>query len=242
VRVSSTDLQDEPGLKNHLRFYFGLLALPLVGSLGLLTPFFEQSRLFEEGGWWRSLSLGEQIGFGALGWLIWAAAVTVICLLLSLFFTRWRKKLWKPTFRVLRQCLSFLGILLISDKDLDRIVDERLKSRAKLEADAGPPKGTRSGRPGVTNFGELCTTSDLYSHSLRVEWRSTGLPIGELVPAPGNVWEVHYGHLESRGIRSEFVVDQHLGRVRAAWEGVEKLRLRDLQESQELDGSSPASR
>lgn len=230
-----------PELKTHLRFYYGLLALPLLGSLGLLTPFFEQSRLFEEGGWWRSLTWQEQIGFGVVGWLIWAAAVTVVCLLISLSFTRWRKRFWKPVFRGLRQCLSFVGMLLISDEHLDRLVDQRQESRAKLRAEAGPSKGTRSGSPGVTNFGKLCTISRFGSSTLTVQWRSTGLPIGELVPLPGDVWDVHYGHLESAGIQPDFVVDEILGRVRAVWEGVEKLRLRDLQESQDIRSPKPST-
>lgn len=83
--MSSTDPQDEPGLKPHIRVYLGFIALPVLAPLGFLTPFVEQSRVFADGGWWKSLTLLEQVIFVLRNWAIWAAAVTVAALLLSLF-------------------------------------------------------------------------------------------------------------------------------------------------------------
>lgn len=229
------DSPDEPGLKSHIRVYLGFIALPVLAPLGFLTPFVEQSRLFAEGGWWKSLTLLEQVIFVIRNWAIWAAAVTVVALLLSFFSRRWRQKFWAPAARGLRRATSLLGFLLISGDDLNRLIDQEIQARAKKAADAGPPKGRQSGVPGMVIYGDVCTRSNLYDPALVVEWRSTGLPFGRLVPSPGNTWEVHFGHLEERGIQPEFVTDERLGRVAAPWEGVQRLRERDLREGLGVD-------
>ncbi|MFJ4027462.1 hypothetical protein ACIPWF_09730 [Paenarthrobacter sp. NPDC089989] len=232
--MSSKASQDEPGLKAHIRVYLGFLGLPVLAPLGLLTPLVEQSRLFADGGWWKSLTLLEQVIFVTRNWAIWVAAVTTFALLLSLFSPRWRRKFWGPMASGIRRVISVLGLLLISRADFTRLVDQEIDARARMAAAAGPPKGSPCGVPGVMVYGDICTRSGLYDRDLMVEWISTGLPFGKLVPSPGNTWEVHYGHLERHGIYPEFVADEKLGRVKEPWEGVQQLRERDLQQGQVL--------
>ena len=54
--------------------------------------------------------------------------------------------------------------------------------------------------------------------------------IGQLVPARGGTWEVQYGRREGKA-DPYFVSEQNLGLVQHAWEGVEGLRVHDLQAS-----------
>ncbi|WP_139006431.1 hypothetical protein [Arthrobacter crystallopoietes] len=228
--MQSKDHQDDPGLKPHVKLYLWALGLPILTPLGFLTPFFEESHLFADGGWWKSLTLLQQILVVLLGWAIWIAAVTVVALLLSFFSRRWQQEFWLPGVRRLRGAISWLGLRLVSRTHLNRLIAQEEKARARREAAAGPPKGTRSGVPGKVIYGKISTHANLYDLSLMVEWRSTGLPLGKLVPSPGDTWEVHYGHLEESGIQPQFVTDENLGRVAAPWEGVELLRKRDLRE------------
>lgn len=225
-----TDNQDEPGLKKHIIFYGAALLFPLVFQIGFVATLAENSRFFADDAWWKSLTGRQQLDFAILGWVIWAAGVTVLGLLFSFFSHRWQQKIWLPAARRLRSAVSWLGLRLVSRSDQNRLIEQAGEAKASMEAAAGPPKGQRSGVPGVVLYGEISTHSNLYDATLSVRWIGTGLPMGELVPRPGAIWEVHYGHLDQQGIQPQFVATENLGRVPVPWEGVEMLRTRDLQE------------
>ncbi|MDQ0093069.1 hypothetical protein [Paeniglutamicibacter psychrophenolicus] len=227
--MQSKDNQDEPGLKPDIKRFLAVLGLPLLVQIGAVTPLFENSRFFAEGGWWDSLSGLHQFLFVLLGWGIWIVGVTVLALLLSFFSRRWRQNFWLPGARLLRGAISWLGLRLVSRTDMNRLIEQEGKVRAKREADAVPPKGRHGRLAGQTIYGRISTHRNLNDLSLLVKWRSSGLVLGKLIPCPGDIWEVHYGRLEKRGFQPQFLKEENLGRVEAPWEGVDLLRRRDLQ-------------
>ncbi|MDI3243026.1 hypothetical protein QK292_15830 [Arthrobacter sp. AL08] len=235
--MQSDGHQDELALKPHVKRFFWALCLPLLIPLGSVTPLIEQSHLFADDGWWKSLTWQQQMEFALLGSAVWIAGVTAVAILLSLFSHRWRLKVWIPFGKLLRAGVSLFGLVLVSQDHLDRLLDQRERDRAKNQAEAGPPKGRPSGVPGQVNYGKITTHESLYDPALTVVWRSTGLPFGQLSPSRGDSWEVHYGHLEEGGYQ-QFVRDEFLGRVAAPWEGVERLRKRDLQEGLDIHSRS----
>lgn len=184
------------------------------------------------------MTLPQQIVVLLLGMAMWLAAVTVVALLLSLFSRRWRQGFWLPAASGLRGAISWLGLRLVSCKVLNRFVEQETQARAKMKADAGPPKGSRTGLAGEVAYGDISTHENLYNPDLSVVWRSTGLMLGKLVPSRGNHWEVHYGEVEERGIQPQFVTLEKSGRVAEPWEGVERLRRRDLRESSDTQRTS----
>lgn len=228
--MQSDRRQNELALKPHIKRFLWVLCLPLLIPLGALTPFVEQSHLFADGGWWQSLTWQQQVELALLGSAAWVGGATGVAAILSLFSMRWRQKVWVPLGKFLRAIVSLVGLVLISSDHLDRLLDQRERARVTGQDNDSPPKGTPSGVAGQVNYGKICTHEDMFDPSLMVVWRSTGLPLGRLVPLRGDMWEVQYGHVEG-SYQPRFVQDELLGRVAAPWEGVERLRQRDLQES-----------
>ena len=228
--MPSVRRQQALSLKPHIRRFLWVLCLPLLIPLGAVTPFVEQSHLFADDGWWQSLTWQQQAELAFLGSAAWVGGATGVAAILSFFSVRWRQKVWGPLGRFLRAIISLAGLVLISSDHLDRLLDQRERARAMGQDDGSPPKGTLSGVAGQVNYGRISTHQNMSDPSLMVVWRSTGLPLGRLVPARGDTWEVQYGHAEG-SYQPRFVQDALLGRVAAPWEGVERLRQRDLQES-----------
>lgn len=227
--MPSSSHQNDTSLKFPTKRYLALLALPLVVQLGALTPLFENSQFFAEDSWWNSLTGWQQLKAVALGWAIWIIGVTVIAALLSLLSRRWREQFWGGFGERFKSGVSRIGLRLLSQADRDQLIRDAQKAEARRAAAAGPPKGTPSLVPGMTIYGDIVTHKNLVDKTLRVEWRSNGLTLGKLIPSRGNTWEVHYGHIE-QSFEPVFVTDEKLGRADHAWQGVEMLRQRDLQE------------
>lgn len=227
--MQSKEHKDESDLKPHIKRFLIALALPIVVQIGALTPLFENSQFFAEDGWWKSLTGEEQIHFVLLGWAIWIGGVTVVALVLSFLSRRWQQSVWLPGIRGLRGAINWLGLLLVSRKERNRLVEREIQARAKRQAEAGPPKGRRSGLPGVVRYGPISTHLNMDDSSLRVEWTNNKQVFGMLVPSTGGSWEVQYGHFEG-SVRPQFMVEEILGRVATAEEGVDQLRVRDLEE------------
>jgi hypothetical protein len=233
-RYALTVQQGQPGIKRHVVIFLWVLILPV--TLGVLTPFIEASWLFAEDGWWRSLTIDQQLAFAVRWSLRWVLLLTGLALLISFFSRRWRESFWKSlftivvgVFRVIRAIISLIGFALVSQKDLDRRIEAEIQAREKRATAAGPPKGTPSRTPGITFYGDVFTSQNIYDSTLTVTWRTNNLPFGQLIPSPGSTWQVHYGHVES-AYQPFFIKEEDLGRVTEIWEGVDWLRKRDLRE------------
>lgn len=75
----------------------------------------------------------------------------------------------------------------------------------------------------------IASNLNIRDNSLSVKWASTGLVVVRLDPALGHTWDVEYGRVDGQ-VRPGFISAEQLGRVRTSAEGVDLLRLRDLQE------------
>lgn len=223
------DHTDDTDLKPDLKRFFIVLALPAVVQLGAMTPLFENSQFFAEDGWWKKLSGEEQIRVVFLGWAIWIGLVTLAALVWSFFIRRWQQKIWLPGIRKLRGAISRFGWRLIDRTERNRLVEQEIKAREEKRAKAGPPKGRPTGFAGVTNYGPINTRTNMYDSSLRVEWKNNKQVFGRLVPSTGDTWEVQYGHYQG-SVRPQFMVEEPLGRAATVAEGIDRLRVRDLNE------------
>jgi hypothetical protein len=171
----------------------------------------------------------EQIRIVVLGWAIWIGLVTATAIVCSFFSRRWQQKFWLPGIGKLRGAISWLGWRLVDRAERDRLIEREIKARAAKKAEAGPLKGRRTGLHGVTNYGPINTRTDTYDSSLRAEWKNNKQVFGRLVPSTGGTWEVQYGHYQG-SVRPQFAGEETLGRVATVEEGVDRLRVRDLNE------------
>lgn len=163
----------------------------------------------------------------------WAVLVTGIALVFTFFLGRWQEIIWLPIGRALRWVRIWIGKKLVGRTELSSLAAAEIEDRARKRSESGPPKGMRGRRPLEMVYGEIRTIGNLYDPNLSVEWRSSGVQFGLLIPSPGNLWEVHHGH-ERYGVISEFVPVEDLGRVAEEWQGVEKLRQREERERRRL--------
>ncbi|MFJ2662699.1 hypothetical protein [Arthrobacter koreensis] len=182
--------------------------------LAVIVPFWEKSKFFEEDGWWYTATGLEQGLF--IAWFLLAFLVTflVFAAVAAIFSERWRQRFWK------------------------RFPLRVVRTKAYNELKARPKPTSRPGMrvyvPGVKKYGELETHEDMRTKTLRVQWIN-GTVIGELRPTNRNAYKVIYGRQSDSGFNREFLLEKDLGRAATPSEGVEMLRLRDLQDTENAE-------
>lgn len=227
------DFVTQPSIKRDLVLFGTCLVAPFTFQSGIAALLFEHSQFFAEKGTWKSLNADQQAAVALQVLAAWTVLVTGIAIVFTFFLKRWQEVIWLPIGRALRWVRIWIGKKLVGRTELSSLADAEIKDRTRKKAESGPPRGRRGRLPLEMVYGDIRTVGNLYDPNLSVEWRSSGVQFGLLIPSPGNLWDVHHGHVRY-GVIQEFVPVERLGRVAEEWQGVEKLRQREERERQRL--------